>query len=119
MIGLPGLTPRLLDRHGVQLVAAIRRGLAVPDNYLPHFPRGKAAPNPGIKARITHLKQWREGVCARLELATGLVAPNWLLERIAEQRPVTIEQLALVPGIRRWQLGLWGDELVRMQAETA
>lgn len=119
MINIPGLTQRLLDRYGAQLAAAVRRGMALSDRQLPRFPRGKGEPNPGIRTRVSQLKQWREAFSSRLGLTTGLVAPNWLLERIAEQRPASIEELSSVPGIRRWQVGLWGEEIVRMQAGTA
>lgn len=118
MSAVPGLTPRVLKRYGGLLVEAVQRGLALPEERLPHFPRSKGEPNPGIKARIGLLKKWREQLSAELELATGLVAPNWLLERIAEQRPVDMEQLAAVQGIRRWQLALWGADLLKVLTET-
>ena len=117
MNGIAGLTARLLGRYGEQLLAAVQEGLAVTEADLPRFPRGRGEPNPGIKARIARLKQWREGVSSRMELASGLLAPNWLLERIAELQPVTLEQLQATPGIRRWQVGLWGAEMVETLAK--
>lgn len=118
MSDVPGMTPKVLRRYGNQLAAAVQRGLELPEGRLPRFPRSKGEPNPGIKARIAMLKKWREQLSAELDLATGLVAPNWLLERIAEQRPTSLEQLASVPGIRRWQLKLWGAALLGLLAEA-
>ncbi|NJD39328.1 MAG: ribonuclease D [Geobacter sp.] len=109
---IPGLTPRLLSRYGDQLLEAVRQALETPELQLPRYPRGKGEPNPGIKARLALLKAWREQVSSRLELATGLLSPNWLLERIAEQQPETLKQLTEIPGIRRWQLRLWGEEMI-------
>ena len=117
MNGITGLTPRLLGKYGEQLLESIRQGLAVAETNLPRFPRGKGEPNPGIKARIARLKQWREGISSRMELASGLLAPNWLLERIAEQQPGTLEQLGTIPGIRHWQVGLWGAEMIETLAK--
>lgn len=117
MNGIAGLTPRLLGRYGEQLLTVVRQGLAVAEAGLPCFPRGRGEPNPGIKARIARLKQWREGISSRMGLASGLLAPNWLLERIAEQQPVTLEQLQAIPGVRRWQVGLWGTEMVETLAK--
>lgn len=117
MNGITGLTPRLLGKYGEQLLESIRQGLAVAETNLPRFPRGKGEPNPGIKARIARLKQWREGISSRMELASGLLAPNWLLERIAEQQPSTLEQLGTIPGIRHWQVGLWGAEMIETLAK--
>lgn len=114
MNGIVGLTPRLQDRYGSEILAAVKRGMELPQEKLPSFPRGKGEPNPGIKARISILKQWREGYSRQQELATGLIAPNWLLERIAEQNPATEETLAAIPGIRRWQADLWGKDMLAL-----
>lgn len=117
MNGITGLTPRLLGRYGDQLLVAVRQGLKVADAELPRFPRGKGEPNPGIKTRIARLKAWREELSNRMELASGLLAPNWLLERVAEQQPTTVEQLGTIPGIRQWQIGVWGTEMVKILAK--
>lgn len=116
MNAVVGLTPRLISRYGDQLLAAVQRGLALSEERLPRFPRSKGEPNPGIKSRIAQLKGWREAYSKQLGLATGLVAPNWLLERIAEQRPATLEVLATITGMRRWQMAQWGTALVAMLA---
>lgn len=114
MNGIVGITPRLLDRYGSEVLAAVKRGMELPQEKLPCFPRGKGEPKPGIKARISVLKQWREGFSRQHELATGLIAPNWLLERIAEQNPANEEALAAIPGIRRWQADLWGKDMLKL-----
>lgn len=112
MNGVVGLTPKIVSRYGELLMEAVRRGMALSEEKLPRFPRGKGEPNPGIKNRIAYLKKWREEFSKKLELSTGLLAPNWLLERIAEQCPADREQLAGIPGIRRWQTALWGEEML-------
>lgn len=43
-----------------------------------------------------------------------MLAPNWLIERIAEQQPDSLPQLAEIQGIRRWQQELWGEELIEI-----
>jgi len=118
MSAVQGLTPRILKRYGTLLEEAVQRGLELPEAQLPGFPRSKGEPNPGIKARTAQLKKWRQQLSTDLELATGLLAPNWLLERIAELRPGSLEVLASVPGIRRWQVALWGTDLMNVLAET-
>ncbi len=117
MNDLPGLTPRLLKRYGEQLLERVRQGCSVPEADLPRYPRTRGEPNPGIKARITQMKQWRDHISTQLNLAPGLLAPNWLLERIAEQQPETLEQLAMIQGIRRWQLEVWGEGLLENGAK--
>jgi ribonuclease D len=115
--GITGLTDRLVHRYGDQILAAVQRGQSLPEEELPRYPRSKGEPNPGIKVRIAELKQWREGCSKKLELSTGLVAPNWLLERIAELCPVTVEQLSAISGIRCWQVEQWGQEVVTILAK--
>lgn len=117
MTQIPGLTPRVLGRFGEQLLEAVRQAQLLPERSLPRYPRSTGEPNPGSKARIARLKTWREELGRRLELATGLLAPNWLLERIAEQQPSSREQLAAIAGIRNWQISLWGDELLHLQLQ--
>ncbi len=114
MNDIPGLTPKLLDRYGSRLTAAVQRGMSISPEKLPRFPRTKGEPNPGIKAKLTRLRQWRERFSSGLQLSPGLIAPNWLLERISEQQPEDLEQLAAIQGIRHWQIGLWGKEMLEI-----
>ena len=115
-----GVTERLAKRYGHQIVTAIKKGMAIPENRLPRFPKAKGEPNPGIKARVTELKKWREEYSKKLELAPGLLAPNWLLERIAEVLPKNSEELSKVTGIRKWQIAVWGKDILPIMAkETA
>lgn len=114
---IEGITERVSKRYGHQIIGAIKKGLAMPDSNLPRFPKAKGEPNPGIKARVTDLKKWREEFSKKMELATGLLAPNWLLERIAEVQPKNIEELSTVTGIRKWQIAVWGKEILPVMAK--
>lgn len=109
---IKGLSPRLQDRYGEAILVALDRARRLPEQQLPHYPRSKKEVSAAVKSRLSKLKSWREQVCQRIELAPGLLAPNWLLEQIAVNKPVNMEQLAMVSGIRQWQLGLWGVDLL-------
>lgn len=117
MQGIAGLSPKLLERYGKLLLEAVQRGKAVPEERLPCYPRNSGETSPGIKTRMSLLKRWRDEFSTSLKLSPGLIAPNWLLERIAEQRPATMEQLAAVQGIRRWQTEVWGDAILSILAK--
>lgn len=114
MNDIAGLSAKLLNRYGALLQSALQRGLAVPEQRLPRYPRSKGEPNHGIKKRMASLKTVREALSNRLGLTPGLIAPNWLLERIAEQQPETVEQLRAIQGIRNWQIEVWGVEMLTM-----
>jgi ribonuclease D len=102
------------ERRGPEILAAIRRGLAIPEEELPRFIRGpRHRPDPAFDARLERLKALRADLVSKLSLAPGVLAPNWLLEAIAREAPATLEELRRVDGIRRWQVGAFGAELLK------
>ena len=108
-----GVGPDNAARWGAEIVAAIDRGLSVPDGELPVFERSpRFRPDPAFETRLDRLKQWRTGFSARTGLPPGLLAPNATLEGIARQVPATSDALLTVPGVRRWQVAEFGDELL-------
>jgi ribonuclease D len=117
---IPGVGRETIARRGGELLEAIHRGLALADADLPAFPRHpRIRPDPAFEARVERLKEWRKGLAERLALQPGLVAPNALLENIARRTPGTEEELLLVPGIRRWQVGEFGREILTVLAEKS
>ncbi len=111
--GIRGLGRELVARNGTELLAAIRRGEAVPEARLPRRPRPpRHRPDPLYEKRLERLKDLRIQLAAKFELAPGLLSPNWLLEAIARSAPADRETLAQIPGIRRWQQDQFGRELL-------
>jgi len=109
-----GMGRDIAERRGPEILAAIRRGLAIPEEELPRFVRGpRHRPDPAFEARMERLKAVRGDLVARLSLAPGVLAPNWLLETIAREAPATLEDLRGLIGIRRWQVGAFGPDLVK------
>ncbi|HEV8149865.1 MAG TPA: HRDC domain-containing protein [Gemmatimonadales bacterium] len=108
-----GLGRELVERRGEEILAAVRRGLGVPEAELPKFTRvPHHRPDPAFAARLDRLKAARSNLATRYQLAPGILAPNWLLEAIARALPRSMEQLAQVEGLRRWQLHEFGGELL-------
>ncbi len=111
--GLKGVGRELAERRGSEILAAIQLGLQVPDAELPHVPRSpRHRPDPIFDLRLERLKALRTGLAVREDLAPGVLCPNWLLEAIARLAPANREELGKVEGIRRWQVGAIGDELL-------
>lgn len=109
---IKGLSPRLQDRYGEAILIALDRARQLPEKHLPHYPRSKKEVSAAVKGSLSKLKSWREQICQRVDLASGLLAPNWLLEQIAVSQPADLEQLAQIKGVRNWQTELWGKELL-------
>ncbi len=106
---LKGFSRRLRQNHAEDIFQAIRRGEAMPDSRLPApLPRGEAVFVRGGAARRGRLKAWRIGASREAGLDPGLVLPQRLIDRIADERPDSPEKLAAVPGIRRWRVEAFG-----------
>jgi len=114
LAGVKGVGREMADRRGAEILTAIRRGLGLPDADLPRMPRGlRQRPDPVFDARLERLKALRAGLAAREDLAPGVLCPNWLLEAIARAAPSNLVELGLVEGIRRWQVGAIGPDLLK------
>ncbi len=111
--GIRGVGPDLLERRGSDLLAAVRRGLAIPEGDLPRVERpARRPPDPAFEARLERLKAVRNELATRFDLAPGVLCPNGTLEAIARTLPRTIDDLRQTPGIRRWQVEAFGAELL-------
>lgn len=112
---IKGIGRDTLQRRGRNIVAAVNRALALPESKLPRLERPPRRPRePEIEARLARLKAARTGITARLGLDAGVAAPNSLLETVARAAPATLQELAQLPGVRRWQVEALGEELLRV-----
>jgi ribonuclease D len=112
-----GMTPGQLQRHGDGILSAIERGMATPENSLPRFPRTlKKEVLERAKERLKNLKAWRERCSRELGLDPGVLAPNWLLEAVADTESAAKEELETIPGMRDWQKQLYSGEMARILA---
>ncbi len=113
LASIKGMTPGQIQRFGDKILAAVASALALPEDELPRFPRHQREElTDGTKERIKCLKSWRQEKSHKLGLEPGVVAPNWLLEGIADANPTTIAALDGITGMRNWQRGLYGEDLL-------
>ncbi len=111
--GVKGMTPGQIARLGDKILAAVSRALTAPEEMLPRFPRiVRSEPTDAAKERLKRLKGWREHKSSSQGLEPGVVAPNWLLEAVADMNPTTMFALGDVAGLREWQKELYGSELL-------
>jgi len=110
---MSGISPRLVDQRGDSLIAAVERGLAVPDKELPKFPRGeRRTPDPSFETRVEKLKQVRNKAAEQLGLDPGVLAPKGTLEAVARANPKDAKQLAAVTDVRKWQVEVLGKDFL-------
>jgi ribonuclease D len=111
---IKGMPRGIAERRGAELLAAIERGLAVPDGQLPKFPKARRwERDPDFDARVSRLRAVRDAAARRLELDPGFLCSRDRLEAIARKRPATPGELAEVDGVRRWQVAELGDEILK------
>jgi ribonuclease D len=108
-----GIGAEQADRRGHEILAAVKRGLSVPDAELPHLERPmRRTTDPAYEARLERLKSARNLLAAEYDLGPGVLCPNGTLEAIARMNPSSLAQLAQVPELHRWQLGAIGERLL-------
>lgn len=112
---IKGMTPGQINRHGTGILAAVRRGQEMPDDTLPAYPHiFKHIVTEGARDRLKILKSWRATRCAVLGIEPGVLAPNWLLEALADAAPGVFSDLDTVAGMREWQKNLFGREMISL-----
>ena len=117
LTAVPGVPDRLAAQRGDALLAAIERGLAVPDRELPRFPRGeRRTPDPLFDARVDRLKAARNREAERLGIDPGVLCPKATLEAAARANAKGTDDLLAVPDMRRWQVEALGSEFLRALA---
>lgn len=113
--GRKGLSPKLLERHGRAILQAVKRGLDMPKEEWPRIPKPKRwQRDDEYEERLKRLKQMRDALTSAHELRPGIVAANQLLMDIARTKPGDLEALAAIPGIRRYQVRHFGEELLKV-----
>jgi ribonuclease D len=114
---IKGMPKGMIERAGGDIVAAVRRGIEVPEAELPKFPKGQRwNKDRDFDDRVARLKAVRDAAATRLELDPGVLCSRERLENVARSGAKSIEELAGVPDLRRWQIEEMGSGFVRALA---
>lgn len=110
-------------RYGDDLLNAIQNGLedevplpARPKNIGKKRHRSGPKDSPSMDRLLGPLRDWRNLVVSERKVAPVVVLSNQQLKEIARAAPGTTEELRAVPGLRKWQVRAYGDELLRIVA---
>jgi ribonuclease D len=114
ILTVKGCTVNVVRRAGEAILAAVERGLAVPEAELPvrrTNPRPRVSG--AVQRRSEALRAWRVEAAKLVELDAGVIFPQRLIDRLAHEPPSDLEALAQVEGVGRWRAELFGAELLR------
>jgi ribonuclease D len=116
---IKGMPKGMIERAGSDIVAAIRRGMEAPEAELPKFPRGQRwNKDRDFDDRVSRLKAVRDEAATRLELDPGVLCSRERLENVARSGAKSLEDLATVPDLRRWQIDEMGAGFIRALTVT-
>jgi ribonuclease D len=102
---IKGMPKGMVERAGAEIVASVRRGMEAPEEELPKFPRGQRwNKDRDFDDRVGRLKVVRDQAATRLELDPGVLCSRERLENVARSGAKSVEDLAAVPDLRRWQI---------------
>ena len=114
ILTVKGCTVNVVRRAGEAILAAVERGLAMPDSDLPVR---RAVPRPrvpgAVQRRSEALRAWRLEAAKLVELDAGVIFPQRLIDRLAHDPPRDLDALARVEGVGRWRAELFGAELMK------
>lgn len=114
LAAIKGMPRGLLEARGQEMLDAVKRGLAVPENALPRFPKAaRWDRDPEFDARVSALKTVRDEAATRLDLDPGVLCSRDRMEAVARKNPNTIDQLAEVSELRNWQKQVLGAGFVK------
>ena len=114
ILTIKGCTVNVVRRAGEAILAAVERGLAVPDSGLPvRRPAPRPRVSGAVQRRSEALRAWRVEAAKLVELDAGVIFPQRLIDRLAHDPPRDLDALARVEGVGRWRAELFGAELLR------
>jgi len=112
-----GMPRAVLEQRGEELLDAVRRALAVPETELPKFPRAARWDRDSeFDARVSALKTARDAAAKRLQLDPGVLCSRDRLEAVARRNPATVDEVAEVNELRRWQVAELAEAFVEALA---
>jgi ribonuclease D len=117
LAAIKGMPRGLLEARGGEILDAVERALAVPENALPRFPKARRWDrDPEFDSRVNALKTVRDAAAARLDLDPGVLCSRDRMEAVARRNPESIEQLNEVTELRAWQRQVLGADFVKALA---
>lgn len=105
---IPGMSAGQVARYGVDLLAAVRRGMSSPPVHPPHNRR----PDEKFMARLEALRTWRKNTAQSMGVPSDVVLPRDLMISLAELNPGNPNELGEVLRDVPWRLERFGRQIL-------
>lgn len=114
LLGIKGMPRSLAQRASHEILAAVQRGMSVPEENLPRYPKApRWQKDPDFDRRATALKAARDVAATRLQLDPGVLCSRERIDAVARRNPATMDELAEVTELRKWQVRELGPDFLR------
>ncbi len=115
MFNRQGISSRVARKYAGEILQTIAEARRRDPYFLETAaPNNGKAPSRAAKRRLEALKTWRKEKAQQLELHVGVVFPANLLENLAVNPPVSLEELSALPGMRFWRVREFGREVLEI-----
>jgi ribonuclease D len=119
MFNRPGISYRVARRFAGEIVKTIAEAKTQDPSFLDAPARiNWKPPSRAARFRMETLKNWRQEKAGLLNLHVGVVFPANVLENLAVTPPADVEELLHMPGMRRWRVREFGEELVEILKDS-
>lgn len=105
------LSPRQFSRHSEALLQGVQRGLA---SKPLRRPTNHNRPDDQTLNSLERLRNWRKQTGKNLGVESDVILPREMMERLAQNRPACIDDLALLMQDLPWRLEHFGPELLKI-----
>ncbi|MDP2965319.1 MAG: HRDC domain-containing protein [Pelolinea sp.] len=107
------VSPKILERFGEELVAAVKRGLVLPPIELEKRKR----PAQEYDDRLQALQDWRKEAAGKMKVQSDIILPRDVLEQIAATRPRNLSDLKALMLSIPWRFSQFGGEILKVVAK--
>ena len=106
---IPGLSERLLQRHGQSLIAAIKTG----EHEEPPHRQPRRKPDVAFMKRLDALREWRKARGKELKVESDIILPREIMESIACENPLNNAALKQLMSKTPWRFRQYGKSIMK------
>ncbi len=120
MTRISGVSDLIMRRMGKELLEAVEKGSEKPHGPIPKpESSGRRRLDGRTEYRLGLLKKWRAPRSVELKMDPGVLCSNASLETIAFKNPEQVSDFDELPGMKRWFVGAFGEEIVQLLGEAS